>query len=213
MGGNMLETHLYLLENIEKTQQVAKALIDFESDLYDKLDLAIKKNFKDWVGDKWQLIEGSSLTQSDYKWILISRKELVFDNNGVDESYISLDFGTDGVRPLWSIFGLPLIDPDDNDYVYVSLSMKGLTNIKNYEKKLQKIESLIQNILKGKDYIRKGGKNNPYYENSNIIFKKEEIIMGLKDDNWNTALNPLKVHWQLLASLDWESIIKIIQNK
>lgn len=206
----MLETHLYLLENIEKTQQVTRAFLDFEKDLYDKLDLAIKKYCIDWVGDKWQLIEGSSLTRTDYKWILVSRKELVFDNNGENESYISLDFGTDGVMPLWSIFGLPLMEPDD--YVYVSFSMGGLTNIKDYEKKLQKIEGLIQNNLKGRGYIRKGGKNNPYYENSNIIFKKEEIIKGLRDDDWDAALNPLKAHWQFLAGLDWDAIIKIIKK-
>lgn len=202
----MDESILYIVENIEKSYEIYRAIENMEDEVLSEMDAAIRKAYHDWVDDNWITYEDETLNE-DYV-IHIIRKEWMFTNDKDEkDSYIWIYLQLEGDDPIWKFFGLPSSSSKDSVRIEIWLSDK----LKNKPEVIKQFDLLYKKHLEKNGFVKKGGPKNRTYE-MEVLFKNRDILKGLKDDDWDDALKPLLDAWTMFNQMNWTSIKKYLKS-
>lgn len=211
----MSEATEYLLENHKKTFEIYNAIAHMEEEILSKIDKAIREHFPYWVEGEWNCTDEENL-KDDY-CITIIRNEWSYQNDKEEIlSYLWTYLQLDGDDPIWTFLGLPNEDEDNsvNIVIWLSEEFKQLTN---YQTFVVEFDKRNQELLENAGFTKKGGNINPKtgrnvnrkYERK-IHFSNTSILSGLKNDDWEEALEELKDVWKVIEKIDWEFLKKPI---
>jgi len=211
----MSEATNYLIENHKKTFEIYNAIAHMEEEVLAKIDKAIRENFSYWIAGKWDCTEDENLKE-DY-CINIIRKEWTYENDNEEIlSYLWAYLQLQGDDPIWTFLGLPTEDEESSVKIVVWLSEE-FKQLSNYQNLVGEFDKKNQELLENADFLKKGLKVNPQtgrninrkYERE-IHFNNNAILNGLKNDDWEEALEELKKVWQIIEKIDWEFLKKPI---
>jgi hypothetical protein len=197
---------LFIIENIEKSYEIANALVDVDDYFWPKVDGAIRDIFQQNFDNDWIFSENDSLNAGEY--ISIAHKDLWFINDKqANDARIWINFCAEGDDALWDFFGMPT---GSEKFIGLSLSMDAIKMLPDYESKIEQVVSLIDSPLKKAGFTVKG--KIPYYKFP-LTFNNAEVVEALKEDNWENVLKPITESIKIFTGLNWQKIIEIIQKK
>ncbi len=202
----MQESTCYILENIEKSVEIYDAICDMETEVLKKFDGALRENISEWFGNNWSC--HTENLHDDYS-VFIYRKELEHETETSRKdakAYICLLLL--GEDPIWEFLG-HTSRHDDSANIAVQLYMdKSISD--------RVVDTIFSDSNINKDIIsleKRGfklkAKKRKYIEKT-ISFDSNAILKGMKDNDWEDALKPLKSTWSDLVNLNWDEISRIL---
>ena len=198
----MNEAALYALEHIEITAEIHDAIPDMEELVFKSFDRAVKESISDWFGENWQCAEDTYLFDGAI-WLYYIK-----DTSDWDKVYLALAYGGNGRgQNIWTFLGKNSRSGGNDYSIWLDASGEAVSETQN-EKifKLRKIEKLLATGFNKRKYNKK------FWLQKTISFDSEDILKGLKNDGWDSALTPLREAWQPLVDLDWDEISKIVNE-
>ena len=196
----MNEAALYALEHIDKTVEIHDAISDMEELVLKSFDRAVKESINDWFGGDWQCDENKNLI--DGAIYLYYGK----DGSDRDKVYIALAHGNSRGRNIWTFLGKNSRSGGNDYYIWLA-TIDELPNPQNNKMfDMEKIRALTSHGFYKKQY------RGNFWLTKTISFNNEDILKGLKNEGWESALSPLREAWQPLVELDWDEISKIVND-
>ena len=197
----MNEAALYALEHIDKSVEILDAISDMEEMVFKSFDTAVKESLSDWFGENWQCVENTYLFDGAIF--------LHYIKDGVkwDKVYIALACGGSRGKNIWTFLGKNT-RPGGNEYaIWLDASGERVSESQNERIfELSKIKKLIGYGFNTRKYNKK------LWLRKSISFNSEDILKGLKNEGWESALSPLREAWLPLVELDWDEISKIVNE-
>ena len=196
----MNEAALYALEHIEITAEIPGAIDDMEKLVFQGFDNAVKDSISDWFGENWQCDENNLMDGA----ICLYRYRK--DAPDWKKVYIALAYGASGHgKNIWTFLGKNS-RAGGNDYS-IWLDTQEVSETQNHKMfEMKKIRELLSYGF----YKRKYKGN--FWLQKTISFDSEDILKGLKSEEWESAISPLKKAWQPLVDLDWNEIYRIVNE-
>lgn len=176
-----------------------------QEEILSNLDKAIRNSYNSWLNDKWIVYDDEKL-QDDWN-ISINRKEWGLTNKDDEEDYYVWAYlELEGDDPIWNLFGLPSINGNEkvNFKIWISDNFEDKSNAIN------QFDILFEEQLLNIGFQKKGGPKNRTYTLQTII-KKQHIINGLTNEDWDDALKQMVQIWNSLDKINWSEFNKFLK--
>lgn len=199
---------LFILDNIEKSFEIYKAINSIDNFFFSQVDKAMRLCFEQVFSSDWGIFDELSLN-NDYG-VYTARKELWFkDEDGMDDARIWVDFSYEDDAKIWDFFGIPT---GNSSFVGMSITMENVKDLPDSKKMVEEIVTLIDSPLRSAGFTVKIKKQIPHYKFP-IQFNNKDVVNAIKDENWDEALKPVMNIAKIIADLDWDKIIGIVNQK
>jgi hypothetical protein len=186
----------FILEHLEDSKAILDALNAFETDLLQSLQAAIRSAPNTWIGEGVSVRADPGAIDADgLAWAAPETWEIVEDGEPCHLLYLCAWTDDDG-NSVWPLLGLPTAGAQGWK---IGVCIEEL--VARWEDGDWKtmVKKRLEPVLEPLGFRFVGGKHSACFCRD-LVLKRDAVLTGLRDGDWDEALEPIRAGWADILS-------------